>query len=179
LVNRENRNNRLRTEGRNQGGAPGLHFSHKELAGRRARVASELVRQDLHGLLMFRQESMYYLTGYDTFGYVLEMTGALSPGRPVGEVDAHRRVLDAAGLREHRYAACGYPLGATFSPNWMEWPMLFSGNRVQAEPGMIFFLHCIVVNSGLGVAMTAGHTCIVTETGREVLSGRPLELVVV
>src|SRR3712207_8576708 len=37
-----------------------------------------------------------------------EMTGALSPGRPVGEVDdAHRRVLDAAGLREHRYAACG------------------------------------------------------------------------
>jgi Xaa-Pro dipeptidase len=24
----------------------------------------------LDGLLMFRQESMYYLTGYDTFGYV-------------------------------------------------------------------------------------------------------------
>ena len=109
-----------------------------------------------------------------------EMTGALSPGRPVGEVDdAHRRVLDAAGLREHRYAACGYSLGATFSPNWMDRPMLFSGNPVQAESGMIFFLHCIVVNSGLGVAMTAGHTCIVTETGREVLSGRPLELVVV
>jgi Xaa-Pro dipeptidase len=108
------------------------------------------------------------------------MTEALSPGRPVGEVDdAHRRVLDAAGLKEHRYAACGYSLGATFSPNWMDWPMLFSGNPVQAEPGMIFFLHCIVVNSSLGVAMTAGHTCIVTETGREVLSGRPLELVVV
>ncbi len=33
-------------------------------------VADELVRRDLDGLLMFRQESMYYLTGYDTFGYV-------------------------------------------------------------------------------------------------------------
>ena len=27
-------------------------------------------KRGLDGLLMFRQESMYYLTGYDTFGYV-------------------------------------------------------------------------------------------------------------
>ncbi len=109
-----------------------------------------------------------------------EMTGALSPGRPVGEVDdAHRRVLDAAGLEEHRYAACGYSLGATFSPNWMDWPMLFSGNPVLAEPGMVFFLHCIVTDSDRGVAMSLGRTCLVTDRGREVLSSRPLELIVV
>jgi Xaa-Pro dipeptidase len=109
-----------------------------------------------------------------------EMTGALAPGRPVGEVDdAHRRVLDAAGLGEHRFAACGYSLGTTFSPNWMDWPMLFSGNAVLAEPGMVFFLHCIVVDSEKGVAMSLGHTCLVTENGREVLSARPLGLTVV
>jgi Xaa-Pro dipeptidase len=109
-----------------------------------------------------------------------EMTGALAPGRPVGEVDdAHRRVLDAAGLGEHRFAACGYSLGTTFSPNWMDWPMLFSGNTVLAEPGMVFFLHCIVADSDNGVAMSLGHTCLVTEDGREVLSARPLELIVV
>jgi Xaa-Pro dipeptidase len=109
-----------------------------------------------------------------------EMTGALAPGRPVGEVDdAHRRVLDAAGLGEHRFAACGYSLGTTFSPNWMDWPMLFSGNTVLAEPGMVFFLHCIITDSENGVAMSLGHTCLVTGTGREVLSARPLELTVV
>ena len=109
-----------------------------------------------------------------------EMTEALAPGRPVGEVDdAHRRVLDAAGLEEHRYAACGYSLGTTFSPNWMDWPMLYAGNPVQAAPGMVFFLHCIVADSDRGVAMSLGRTCLVTDAGREVLSTQPLELIVV
>jgi Xaa-Pro dipeptidase len=109
-----------------------------------------------------------------------EMTAALTPGRPVGEVDdAHRRVLDAAGLEKHRFAACGYSLGTTFSPNWMDRPMLFSGNLVPAEPGMVFFLHCVVVDSERGVAMSLGRTCLVTGAGRESLSTRPLDLIIV
>jgi Xaa-Pro dipeptidase len=108
------------------------------------------------------------------------MTEALAPGRPVGEVDtAHRRVLDAAGLEKHRFAACGYSQGTTFQPNWMDWPMLYEGNSVLAEPGMTFFLHCIVTDSDRGVAMSLGRTCLVTETGREVLSKLPLDLIVV
>jgi Xaa-Pro dipeptidase len=47
-----------------------LHFSREELAGRRAAAVRLLQERGLDGLLMFRQESMYYLTGYDTFGYV-------------------------------------------------------------------------------------------------------------
>jgi len=47
-----------------------LHFSREELAERRRRTVAAMVAQGLDGLLMFRQESMYYLTGYDTFGYV-------------------------------------------------------------------------------------------------------------
>ena len=47
-----------------------LHFSREEFAGRQARVTGKLADAGVDGLLMFRQESMYWLTGYDTFGYV-------------------------------------------------------------------------------------------------------------
>ena len=47
-----------------------LHFTPDELAHRRARACAAMTEAGLDGLLMFRQESMYYLTGYDTFGFV-------------------------------------------------------------------------------------------------------------
>ncbi len=104
---------------------------------------------------------------------------ALLPGRPMGEVfEAHARVLDGAGYRAHRLNACGYSLGTTFSPNWMDWPMFYQDNPEIVEPGMVFFLHMIVLNSESGLAMTLGRTSEVTAAGAEVLSKAPLELVV-
>src|SRR5260370_7723202 len=47
-----------------------LHFTSDEFASRRAKATAAMQEGGLDGLLMFRQESMYYLTGYDTFGYV-------------------------------------------------------------------------------------------------------------
>ena len=47
-----------------------IHFSKEEFSERKSKVIKELKKQNLGGLLMFRQESMYWLTGYDTFGYV-------------------------------------------------------------------------------------------------------------
>ena len=47
-----------------------IHFTKEEFLKRRSKVIEELKKQNLDGLLMFRQESMYWLTGYDTFGYV-------------------------------------------------------------------------------------------------------------
>jgi Xaa-Pro dipeptidase len=103
---------------------------------------------------------------------------ALRPGRPVGEVfDAYARVCDEAGMNAHRLNATGYSLGATFAPNWMDWPMLYSGNPVPAEPNMVFFLHMILMDSDAGYAMCFGHTVVVTENGCRPLSRRTLELV--
>jgi Xaa-Pro dipeptidase len=47
-----------------------LHFTRDEFAARRRATIAALEARGLSGLLMFRQESMYYLSGYDTFGYV-------------------------------------------------------------------------------------------------------------
>ena len=47
-----------------------LHFSKEEFASRRKKVLTLMKDQKLDALIMFRQESMYWLTGYDTFGYV-------------------------------------------------------------------------------------------------------------
>ena len=103
----------------------------------------------------------------------------LKPGRAVGEVfDAHARVLDEAGFNAHRLNACGYSLGATFTPTWMDFPMFYTGNPVPAEPNMVFFIHIILMNSDAGRAMTLGQTVRVTGSGCERLSRLPLDLVV-
>ena len=104
---------------------------------------------------------------------------ALKPGRPIGEVfDEHAHVLDKAGYRAHRMNACGYSLGATFAPNWMDWPMFFHGNAEPAQPGMVFFIHIILFDSDAGLAMTTGQTVEVTETGALPITAAPLKLVV-
>ena len=46
-----------------------LHFDRAEYARRIKATIAAMEKQKLDGLLMFQQESMYYLTGYDTFGF--------------------------------------------------------------------------------------------------------------
>ncbi len=61
-----------------------VHFTEAEMADRRERAALAVRQAGLDALLMFKQESMYWLTGYDTFGFsmfqcmVLRADGALS-----------------------------------------------------------------------------------------------------
>jgi Xaa-Pro dipeptidase len=103
----------------------------------------------------------------------------LRPGCTFGEVfDAHARVLDGAGFGAHRLNACGYSLGATYAPSWMDWPMFHAGNSVVVEPGMVLFVHIILMDSDSGTAMSLGRSSVITENGPELLSARPIDLVV-
>ncbi len=105
---------------------------------------------------------------------------AIKPGDTMGSVfDQHARVLDAAGYREHRMNACGYSLGAMYTPMWMDYPMFYTNNPYVMQPNNIFFVHIILMNSDTGNSMTLGQTVRVTEAGMERLSRQSTDLVVV
>jgi Xaa-Pro dipeptidase len=112
------------------------------------------------------------------FEALAEMTAAARPGAPLGAIDeAHRCVFDADGYAEQRFAACGYSLGATYRPTWMDVPpMLYAGNPMPAAAGMVLFLHAIIGDPDSGLAVGLGQTLLITEDGREVLNKVPLEL---
>ena len=46
-----------------------LHFDNAEFTAREERLKSAMAAEGLDGILIFAQESSYWLTGYDTFGY--------------------------------------------------------------------------------------------------------------
>ena len=102
----------------------------------------------------------------------------LIAGNTVGEVfDTHAKTFDNLGYNKARMNACGYSLGSTFSPNWMDWPMLYTGNPYVIKPGNVFFMHMILMDSDNELAMNLGETYLVTENGNERLGKQKLDLV--
>ena len=103
----------------------------------------------------------------------------LRPGHTAGEVfDAHARVMDEHGMKPHRLNACGYSLGAKFTPSWMDYPMFYHGNPVEIRPNMVFFAHMVLLDSETETAMTLGRTYITSDGKPKPLSKYPLDLIV-
>ncbi len=103
----------------------------------------------------------------------------LKPGNKICEVfDVHAKTFDDLGFNKARMNACGYSLGATFSPNWMDWPMIYVNNPYVIEVGNVFFMHMILMDSENQLAMNLGETYIVNEKGNERLGNMKLDLVI-
>ena len=103
----------------------------------------------------------------------------LRPGRTAGDVyAAHARVFDAHGLSAHRLNACGYALGAKFTPSWMDPPMFYADNPWVIGEDQVFFLHMILMDSASETAMCLGRTSVVGPDGAHPLNAPALDLVV-
>ncbi len=108
-----------------------------------------------------------------------EVETKLTPGHTAGDVfEAHARVMDAHGMRNHRLNACGYSLGAKFTPSWMDAPMFYRANPIPIVPGMVLFAHMILMDSDSGNAFCLGRTYIVGAKRPEPVSRHPLEMIV-
>ena len=110
---------------------------------------------------------------------LLAVEKTMVPGSTFGDVfDAHARTLEARGLTKHRLNACGYSLGARFTPSWMDMPMFYQGNPEPIAPNMTLFAHMIIMDSETETAMTLGRTYLTTESAPRPLSRHDLDLIV-
>ncbi len=108
-----------------------------------------------------------------------QIRDAARPGASLGTLDEiHRKVLDAAGFATERFSACGYALGCTFRPTWMDVPpMIYAGNPLVMESGMVFFVHVMIPDTRTGVMAGIGQTFAIRESGPvELFSNLPNEL---
>ncbi|MCP5149591.1 MAG: aminopeptidase P family protein [Chromatiales bacterium] len=166
--------------GRGVGGPRRLDASDQvmvELAGTFHRYNCCIERVIVVGEPSAEQRAMYDVVRRTTDAVL----AAFVPGEPLGRVDAvHRRLLDEAGYASERYAACGYSLGATYRPSWMDVPpMIYEGNPLVMRPGMVFFPHVMLGDKRSGLAMGLGNTVLLTDSGAESLTRLPLDLIAV
>ena len=110
---------------------------------------------------------------------IQQVEKAMVSGSTFGDVfDAHARVMEARGLTRHRLNACGYSVGARFSPSWMDEAMFYAGNSEPIAPNMTLFAHMIIMDSDNDTAMTLGQTYLTTDGDPEPLSRLDLDLIV-
>lgn len=111
------------------------------------------------------------------FDALKAVEGAMVVGNTFGDVfDAHAQVMEAANLNRHRLNACGYSLGAHFTPCWMDKPMFYTGNPEPIVENMSLFAHMIIMDSDTDTAMTLGQTYITTTQGPKCVSSLDLDM---
>ena len=103
----------------------------------------------------------------------------LRAGRTLGEVfEVHRSTLASRGYGHALLRACGYTMGATFPPTWMEQPMIYRDNPLVLQRNMVFFTHMILSERETGLTMSLGETAIITDDAPEVLTHVPRDPII-
>ena len=104
----------------------------------------------------------------------------IRPGVTSHEVDkAARDVIERAGFEENYRKRLGYSVGIGFAPDWGEGHIIHLnvGDQSVLEPGMVFHMPPALRRyARWGVGMS--ETVLVTESGCEVLTSFPRELLV-
>jgi Xaa-Pro dipeptidase len=104
---------------------------------------------------------------------------AIRPGNTVGDMyEAHRAAFARHGYEHALLRACGYTMGATWPPTWMEQPQIVERNSVVVEVDMTFFTHMILTDHETGLTMSLGEQVIVTDELPEIITRVPREPII-
>ncbi len=134
-----------------------------------------MMRTVLTGKASKRHQELYDAS----LAALLAVEKAMTPGNTFGDVfDAHARIIEAHGLTKHRLNACGYSVGARFTPSWMDMPMFYQGNPEPIAPDMTLFARMIIMDSETETAMCLGRTYLTTDSQPRPLSRHDLDLIV-
>jgi Xaa-Pro dipeptidase len=104
----------------------------------------------------------------------------LVPGNTLGEVyEAHRATFARHGYEHALLRACGYTMGATWPPTWMEQPQIYERNSTELVPHMSFFTHMILIDHTTGLTMSLGEQAIITDGPPEIITHVPRTPIIV
>lgn len=160
------------TERRMKRGDTGL----VEMGAARRRYTSTLGRQWNLGPASARLRSLHAVILEASDACLAEMRAGVPAIVPH---EASKRVIAAAGLDAYRAHTTGYGMAPGFPPSWGESPNMFGGSTDVLQAGMVVSVEPAVFlpEEGLGVRLI--DNVIITETGTELLSTTPRDLVVI
>jgi Xaa-Pro dipeptidase len=153
-------------------GDPGLI----EIGANRKRYTSTLGRQWNLGPASQRVKDLHAVILEATEACIAEMRAGVPAVKPH---EAAKAVIAKAGLDQYRMHTTGYGMAPGFPPSWGESPNVFGGSSDILKAGMVVSIepNVFLAHEGLGARLI--DNVIVTDTGVELLSTTPRELVVI
>jgi Xaa-Pro dipeptidase len=153
-------------------GDPGLI----EIGANRKRYTSTLGRQWNLGPASQRVKDLYAVVREATEACIAEMRAGVPAVVPH---EAAKAVIAKAGLDQYRMHTTGYGMAPGFPPSWGESPNVFGGSADVLKAGMVVSIEPNVFLAAEGLGSRLIDNVIVTETGVELLSTTPRDLVIV
>jgi Xaa-Pro dipeptidase len=147
-----------------------------EMGAARRRYSSTLGRQWTLGPSSQRLKDLHAVIHQASDACLAEMRAGVPAVVPH---EAAKRVIAAAGLDCFRAHTTGYGMAPGFPPSWGESPNMFGGSTDVLRAGMVVSVEPAVFlpEEGLGVRLI--DNVIITETGTELLSRTPRDLIVI
>ena len=147
-----------------------------EIGANRRRYTSTLGRQWNLGPASRRLLDLHAVVLQATEACIAEMRAGVPAVVPH---EAAKRVIANAGLDQYRMHTTGYGMAPGFPPSWGESPNVFGGSGDVLKAGMVVSIepNVFLAHEGLGARLI--DNVIITETGTELLSRTPRDLVIV